>query len=130
MGRHKHDPKRMALGIAGDALRGEHHGDIYTAGEVCQPLGVTRVGKACEVKGVLVSRGCDDGVYFSAERESNRGLDRVAGNAACADNAVTILVRVSTSPTPHTNRYSALRRYSGDLVFGTNEGDVGIERLA
>jgi hypothetical protein len=119
----------MALRIVGDALRGEHHGDIDIAREVCEPLGVARVGKACEMKGVLVSRGCDDSVDFSAEREPDRGLDRVAGDAACADDAVTILVGVSTPQTPHTNSYSMLRWYIGDLVFGTHDGDVGIERL-
>jgi hypothetical protein len=119
----------MALGIIGHALRREHHGDIDIAGEMCQPLGVTRVGKPCEVKGVLVSRGCDDGVYFSVERELDGRLDGMAGDAAGADDAVPILVGVSTPETPHTNRYSTLRWYIGDLVFGPYDGDVGIERL-
>jgi hypothetical protein len=94
--RHENHPKRVAVRIVRHALRGEHHGDIDIAGEVRQPLGMTRVGKACEVKGVLVSWGGDDGVYFSAEREPDCGLHGVAGDAARADDAVTILIGVST----------------------------------
>jgi hypothetical protein len=119
----------MAVGIVGNALRGEHHGHVDIAREVCEPLGVTGVGKTCEVKGVLVSGSCDDGVYFSAERESDRGLDGVAGDTAGADDPVTILVGVSTPQTPHTNRYSTLGGYAGNLVLGTDDGDVRIERL-
>jgi hypothetical protein len=119
----------MTLGIVGNALRGEHHGHVDIACEVCEPLGVTGVGKTREVKSVLVSGGCDDRVYFSAERESDRGLDGVAGDAAGPDDAVTILVGVSTAQTPHTNRYSTLGGYAGNLVLGTDDGDVGIERL-
>jgi hypothetical protein len=81
------------------------------------------------VEGVLVSRGGDDGVHFSAERESDCGLDRVAGDPACADDALTILVGVSTSETPDSNCYASLGRYVRNLFFGTDEGDVGFERL-
>jgi hypothetical protein len=125
----EHDAQRMAVRIAGDGLGGEHHGHIDIAGEVRQPLGVARVGKPCEVKGVLVSGGRDDGVDFSAERESDGGFDGVAGDAACADDAVTILAGVSTAQAPHTYRYSTLGWYIGDLVFGTHDRNVGVERL-
>jgi hypothetical protein len=120
----------MTVGIVGHALRREHHGDIYIAGEVRQPLGVTRVGKAGKVKGVLVSGGRDDGVDFSAEREPDRGLDGVAGYAAGADDAVTILVGVSTSHPPDTNRHATPGWNVCDLIFGTDEGDLGFERRA
>ena len=94
-----------------------------------QPLGVTRVGKAREVKGVLVSGGCDDGVDFPAERESDSGLDGVACDAAGTDDAVTVLIRVSTAHAPDTDRYPALRRNVGDLIFGTHQGDVCFQRF-
>jgi hypothetical protein len=126
---HEHDPERMALGIVGHPFRGEHHGHIDIAGEVCQPLGMARVGETCEVKGVLVSGGCDDSVDFSAEREFDGGFNRVAGYAARADDAVTVLAGVSTAETPHTYRYSTLGWYIGDLVFSTHDRDVGIQRL-
>jgi hypothetical protein len=126
---HEYDAKRMTLGIVGDALRRKHHRHVDIADEVCQPLGVTGVGKTCEVKGVLVSGGCDDGVDFSAERESDGEFDGVAGDAACADDAFTILAGVSTAEAPDTYRYSTLSWYIGDLVFGTHDRDVGIERL-
>jgi hypothetical protein len=119
----------MAFEIVCDALGGQHHGDVYIAGQVGQPLGVSGVGKTGEVKGVLVSGGRDDGVYFSAERESDGGLDSVAGDAARADDTVTIPVGISASQCPHTHGYSALRWNVGYLVFGTDEGDVGIEGL-
>jgi len=55
MGGHEHNPERMAASIVCHALSREHHGDIYIAGEVCQPLGMTGVREACEVKRVLVT---------------------------------------------------------------------------
>src|SRR5918994_7071334 len=114
---HEHHAKRMTLGVVGNALRGEHHGHVDIAREMCEPLGVTGVWKTCEVKGVLVSGSCDDGVYFSAECESDRRLDGVAGDTAGADDAVTILVGISTAQTPHNNRYSMLGGYAGNLVL-------------
>ena len=127
--RHEHHPKRIAIRIVCNGLRGEHHGDIYIAGEVREPFGVTRVGEAREVKGVLVRGGCDDGVDFPAERESDGGLDGVACDAAGTDDAVTILVRVSTAQAPYADRYPALCRYVGNLVFSTHEGDVSFDWL-
>jgi hypothetical protein len=115
--------------IVWDALRGEHHGYVYIAGEVCQPFSMTGVGKTGEVEGVLVSGRCNDGIDFTVQRESDGGLDGVAGDAARPDDAVTILVRISAAEAPHANRDSALCRYVGDLVFGAHKGDVGFQRL-
>jgi hypothetical protein len=126
---HEHHAERMADRIVGHALSCEHHGDIDVAGEVCQPLGMTGIREACEVEGVLVSGGRDDGVYFSTERESDRGLDGVAGDSARTNDAVTTFVGISTAQAPYPDRDSALRWYAGNLVFGTYEGDLGVERL-
>src|SRR5919107_366712 len=120
----------MAIGIVCDALRGEHHGHIYIAGEVSEPLSVTGVGKAREVKGVLMRRSRDDGVDFSSERQPDGGLHGVAGDAAGANDAIAILVQISTAEAPHSDGDSVLCRYAGDLVFGTYEGDVGIEGVS
>src|SRR5688572_26693032 len=97
---HQHHAEGMAPRILGHAFRGEHHGDVYIAGQMRQPFGVARVGKACEVEGVLVSWGCYDCVYFSTDRESDGGLNGVAGDAARTDDAVTILARVTATQSP------------------------------
>jgi hypothetical protein len=82
------------------------------------------------VKGVLMSWGGDDGVYFSGEGEPDRGLDGVAGDASGTDHAVTISVGVSAAETPHSNCKSAMNRYLGDLIFGADQRNVGVDRSA
>jgi hypothetical protein len=54
----------------------------------------------------------------------------VAGYAAGTDDAVAILMRISAAAAPHTNRYSVLCGYLSDLIFGTDQRDLGIERRA
>jgi hypothetical protein len=76
---------------------------------------------------VLVSGSCNDGVYFTAQREPDGRLDGVAGDTACTDDAVAVPGRVSTAHAPDTNRYPTLRRNVGDLIFRTHQGDVGFQ---
>jgi hypothetical protein len=116
--------------IVCDALGGEHHGDVYIADKVGEPFSMTGVGKAGEVEGVLVSGPCNDGIDFTTQRESDRSLDGVAGDAAGPDDTVTILVRVSAAEAPGTDRYSALCWNAGDLVFGTHDGDLCVDSMS
>jgi hypothetical protein len=88
---------------------------------------VPRVGKAGEVKGVLVSGSCDDGVYFTAQGEPDGRFDGMAGDTACTNDAIAVSGGVSTAHAPDTNRYPTLRRNVGDLIFRTHQGDVGFQ---
>jgi hypothetical protein len=127
---HQHHPKRVCLRIGRCGLGSEHHRDVDIAGKVSQPFGMAWVGKTCEVKCVLVGRGCNDTVDLAAEGEPYRRLDRVARDPAGADDAITILVRIATAEPPASNRDSTLRRYPRDLVLRAHDGNLGPERFS
>jgi hypothetical protein len=69
MGGDEYHPQRMAAGLPGRGLGGQHHGYVNIAREVGQPLGMTWIGKACEMKRVLVGWGSDNGVDFAVKRQ-------------------------------------------------------------
>jgi hypothetical protein len=81
------------------------------------------------MKGVLVGGSGDDGVDFSAECQLGGGFDRVACNAAGANHPGSIGGGVAAPESPGAYGDPVLRRYGGDLVFGSHEGDLRVERL-
>jgi hypothetical protein len=129
MGRDQYHAQRMAVGIAGCGFGGQHHRHIDIAGEVGQPFGVTGIGEAGEMEGMLVGGGGDDGVHFAAESELHGRFDRVAGDAARADLALAVRAGVAAAVSPGSDRYLTLRRNAGDLVLRANQGDLSFERL-
>jgi hypothetical protein len=100
VGGYQDDAKGGGSGIFGVSLGGQHHGDIHATGQVSQPFGVTGIGKAGKMKGVLVGGGGDNGVYLPAEGQLNGSFDRVSGNAAGPDGSIAIGTGVSGTQTP------------------------------
>jgi hypothetical protein len=111
-------------------LRREHHGHVDAAGELGQPFSVTWVGKTCEVKGMLVSRGGHDGVHFAVQSQLRGGFDGVSRDAAGPDDPVAIGSGVAAAQTPGADRDLSLRVDRSDLVFRSNDGDLGCQRLS
>ena len=81
------------------------------------------------MKGVLVGGSGDDRIDFAAEGQPGRGLDGVAGYAACANDPISVASGVAAAEPPAADRKTTLRRYSADLVLRPNDGDLRIERL-
>ena len=120
VGRHQHHAQ---------LLRGEHHRDVHVAGEVREPFGVSGIGKAGEMEGVLLRRRGDDRVHLARERELDRGLDRVAGEPARPDRAARSSGR-SPLPCPQVPTGTAARgRDRRDLVLRADQRHLGVERL-
>ena len=129
VGRDQHNPERDDLPARRQRLRGQHHGHVHVAGEMRQPFGMTWIGESCEVKRVFVGRRGDDGVDLAAERQLDRGLDRVPGDAARADHAASVQIFLAASEPPGSHGELPLCRDADDLVFSTDQSDLGIERL-
>jgi hypothetical protein len=119
----------MPASVSGRWFGGKHHGHIHLPGQLRQPFSVTWVGESREMKGVLVGGSGDDRIDFAAEGQPGRGLDGVAGYAACADDPISVASAVAATEAPATDRNAALRRHSADLVLRPNDSDLGIERL-
>ncbi len=94
-----------------------------------QPLRMAWIGKACEMKRVLVGRAGDDGIDFATQCQPHRRFDRVAGDPSGADETVVVPVRVAGAEPPRSDGYFPPRGYCGDLIFRTHQGDLGFERL-
>jgi hypothetical protein len=82
------------------------------------------------MKGVLVGGCGDDRIDFAAERQPGRGLDGVAGYAACADDPASVVSGVAAAEPPTADRNAALRRYGADLVFRAHHRNLCIDRLS
>jgi hypothetical protein len=91
---------------------------------------MTGVGKSCEMKCVLVGRGGHDGIDFTALRQLDCGFDRVSGDAAGPDGPVSVGGRLAAAQTPGADRDLVLRLRRRDLVFCSDDRDLGIERLS
>ena len=97
MGRHQHHAE---LG------RGEHHRHVHVAGQLRQPLGVSGIGKARQVQGVLVRRRGDDRVHLAVQRQLDRGLHGVTGEPPRPDHSGPILGPLAAAQPPgsHADR--------------------------
>ena len=81
------------------------------------------------MQGVLVGGSGDNRIDFAAEGQPGRGLDGVAGDAAGADDPVSVAGGVAAAQPPAADRNAALRRHDVDLVLGPNDGDLRIDGL-
>jgi hypothetical protein len=81
------------------------------------------------MESVLVGRGCDDGVHFAVQCQLGHRLDRVARDATRADNSIAIPVGVAAAHAPRAHRDPPMGRHRRDLVFRTNDRELGLERL-
>jgi hypothetical protein len=63
------------------------------------------------------------------KRQFDGGLDRVSGNAAGADHTIPVGVAVAQTKSPGSYRDTMLSRNRLDLVFGTDNRDLCIDRL-
>jgi hypothetical protein len=79
------------------------------------------------MKGVLVGRSGDDRIDFAAEGQPGRGLDGVAGDAAGADDPVSVAGGVAAAQLPAADCNAALRRQICDLILGTDQRDVCVD---
>ena len=79
---------------------------------------------------MLVGRGGDDGVDFAGQRQLRRGFDRVSRDPAGPDDPVAIGIGVAAAQTPGAHRDLPLRVDRSDLVFRSNDGDLGCQRLS
>ena len=82
------------------SVGGEHHRDIHAAGELRQPFGVSGIGKAGQMEGVLLGGRGDDRVHFAAERQLDRRLDRVAGEPPRPDGAGPVVRLLAAALAP------------------------------
>lgn len=78
---------------------------------------------------MLVGRRCYDGIDVAVEGQLDRGLDRVSGDSAGADDPFTVPVRVSAPRSPGPDRDSPLGRYRRYLIFRAHDGDLGVDRV-
>jgi hypothetical protein len=128
VGGDEHYPERMPARIVRRRFGGKHHGHVYLTGELRQPLGVARVGKAREMKRVFVGGGGYDGIDFAGECQPGRGLDGVAGYAAGADDSIAVAIGISTAELPTADGDTVLRRNGTDLVVRAYHRYVCINR--
>jgi hypothetical protein len=115
--------------ISGERLSGQHHGHIDPTGKLRQPLGVTGVGKSCEMQRVLVGRSGDDRIDLTAECQAGHYFDGVPGYAARTNDPVSVVVALAAAEVPSAHRDSALGWDGTDLIFGPDDEDLRIDRL-
>jgi hypothetical protein len=122
--------QRLARGIIRGALRGQHHGHVYIAGKVSQPLSVTWIGEAGKMESVLVSRRGDDGIDFAGEGELYRRLDGVACDTPRPDETIAVWVRVAAAQTPGAHGDFPLGRNRVNLVFRSDYCNLCVDGLS
>ena len=80
------------------------------------------------MKRVLMGGSGDDGVYFAGKGQPGGGLDGGARDAPGADGPFAVAI-ITRARAPGADRDPAPGRDGGNLVFGPDEGDVGLDRL-
>lgn len=71
----------------------------------------------------------NDGIDLAAEGELHGGFYGVPCDAPRTKNTVTVLIRIATAESPCSDSNPAVRRNFGDLIFGSNNCDIGVEWL-
>jgi hypothetical protein len=94
-----------------------------------QPFGMTGVPKTCEMEGVLVGWGSDDGIDFTVLRQLNRGFDGMSGDAAGTNGSVSVGGSIAAAQAPGADGDPLLRFQPGNLVFRPDDRNLGFERL-
>jgi hypothetical protein len=117
--RHQHDA---------EAIRRKHHGHRHVAREMGQPFGMTGPGKSGQVQRMLVGRRRDDAVHLACHGHARGRLDGVAGDAAGPD-CTGVIGAFANAKTPGPDAYPPSRGQGRDLVFRTDQHQLGIERL-
>ena len=118
VGRDQHDAQ---------LLRREHHRDVHIAREVCEPFGVTRIGKARQMQRVLVGRCGDDRVDLALQSQLHRGLDGVPRDPSRPHGARAIAVPLAASLAPGAYREPMPGGNLGDLILRTDDRHLRLE---
>jgi hypothetical protein len=94
-----------------------------------QPLGVSWIGKAGEVEGMLVSGSGDDRVDLALQRELDCSLDRMACQPAGSYDTSSILAAVARPLAPTAHREAPANSQLGELVLRPDQREVRVQRL-
>jgi hypothetical protein len=108
----------------------QHHGHIDVAGEMSQPLGMAGIRKACQVKGVFMGGGGNDGVHFAGQGHSSGGLDCSSRDPSGPHGAAAVGIRITGAEPPGADADVTRGGERGDLIFGPHHHDVSGDGLS
>lgn len=94
-----------------------------------QPLGVSGIGKSCEMQGMLVRGSSHYRVYLALERQAHCLFHGVAGDATGADGAASVAAVITTPQAPATDRNPMICWNPSDLILGSHQRQFSADRL-